>query len=161
VIIGGRQERDLRGGTENVPAIIGLGTAAQAADRHLTEAARGVGGLRDRLESGICSSVPIARVNGQGAPRAYNTTNIGFKDIEAEAILLLLSESGVCASAGAACSSGSLEPSHVLRAMNVDPRFAHGAVRFSLSRFNTEQEVDRVIELLPTLLERLTVLNAP
>ena len=159
LIIGGRQERDLRGGTENVPAIIGLGAAAQAATQTLGETADYVGRLRDRLERGTCDSVPTAGVNGRGAPRIYNTTNVGFRDIEAEAILLLLSESGVCASAGSACSSGSLEPSHVLQAMKVDPRLAHGAVRFSLSRFNTEAEVDRVVEMLPALLDRLTVLH--
>ncbi|HUU83819.1 MAG TPA: aminotransferase class V-fold PLP-dependent enzyme [Phycisphaerae bacterium] len=159
LIIGGRQERDLRGGTENVPAIIGLGAAAQAATQTLGETADYVGRLRDRLERGTCDSVPTAGVNGRGAPRIYNTTNVGFRDIEAEAILLLLSESGVCASAGSACSSGSLEPSHVLQAMKVDPRLAHGAVRFSLSRFNTEAEVDRVVEMMPALLDRLTVLH--
>ncbi|MHC4092960.1 MAG: cysteine desulfurase family protein [Planctomycetota bacterium] len=160
LLIGGRQERDLRGGTENVPGIIGLGVAAEAAALRRPEICRRIAALRERLENGICQAVSNARVNGQGAPRVCNTTNIGFEDLEAEAILLLLSESGICASSGAACSSGSLEPSHVLAAMNVDPRYAHGAIRFSLSQFNTADEVDRVVELLPSLLARLTALSS-
>ncbi|MCP4249398.1 MAG: aminotransferase class V-fold PLP-dependent enzyme [bacterium] len=159
LIIGGRQERDLRGGTEFVPGIIGLGAAAEAAAGRIGEVTDKVASLRDRLEAGICRAFPTARVFGQAAPRVCNTTNIGFQALEAEAILLLLSERGICASSGAACSSGSLEPSHVLAAMNVDPLWAHGAIRFSLSPFTTVDEVDRVVELLPELLARLEALN--
>jgi len=155
ILIGGGQERNLRGGTENVPGIIGLGVAAaSAANTGLAEVDR-VREMRDALERGLCAAVAIARVNGAGANRIANTTNIGFEALQAEALLLLLSESGVCASAGAACSSGSLEPSHVLQAMEVDPRFAHGSIRFSLSRFNTMDEVRNVVELMPGIIARL------
>src|SRR5665213_3614102 len=130
LIIGGPQERDRRGGTENVPGIVGMGVAAELAVKSLPLMAR-VAEMRDRFEAGILSRVKSAAVNGRTDLRVPNTTNIGFARLEAEAILLLLSEKGICASAGAACSSGSLEPSHVLKAMNIDPRLAHGAVRFS------------------------------
>src|SRR5207302_5193715 len=111
--------------------------------------------LRDRLEQGILSRIDSASVNGRTDERLPNTTNIGFSQLEAEAILLLLSEQGICASAGAACSSGSLEPSHVLKAMRVDERLAHGAIRFSLSRYTTDAEVDRALEILPGVIRRL------
>jgi len=158
-ILGGRQERDLRGGTENAPGIVGLGVAAEAAMRRPAESRQRVAALRDRLEQGICDAVPTARVNGAGAPRVGNTTNIGFESLEAQAILMLLSEAGICVSSGAACSSGSLEPSHVLQAMNVEPRYGHGSIRFSLSQFTTEAEITRVVETLPALLGRLTTLS--
>jgi cysteine desulfurase len=111
--------------------------------------------MRDRLEAAILAAVSDARVNGRTDARLPNTTNIGFARLEAEAILLLLSEQGVCASAGAACSSGSLEPSQVLKAMGVDPKIAHGAIRFSLSRYTTEAEVDRALAVLPGVIARL------
>ena len=111
--------------------------------------------MRDRLERGIVDTIPDTRVNGRTDVRLPNTTNIGFYQLEAEAILLLLSERGVCASAGAACSSGSLEPSPVLRAMKIDERYAHGAVRFSLSRYTTEAEIDRALQILPGVIQRL------
>src|SRR6478672_2641059 len=114
-----------------------------------------VSALRDQLEQGILSRIDSASVNGRTDERLPNTTNIGFAQLEAEAILLLLSEQGICASAGAACSSGSLEPSHVLRAMKIDEKIAHGAVRFSLSRFTTDAEVDRALEVLPGVINRL------
>jgi cysteine desulfurase len=158
-IVGGGQERLLRGGTENVPGIIGMGVAAEIARRDLAPVSASIGRLRDALESGVLSAVPIAHVNGCGAPRIHNTSNISFEGLEAEAILLLLSEAGVCASSGSACSSGSLEPSHVLKAMGLDERLAHGAVRFSLSRLNTADEVGQVVAMLPGLLSRLTVLS--
>jgi len=160
LIVGGRQERDLRGGTENVPGIVGMGIAAQAVVREMDAARRDVAALRDALERGILHRVPYARVHGGKAPRICNTSNIGFENLQAEAILILLSEAGICASSGAACSSGSLEPSHVLKAMGIDPRSAHGAIRFSLSRFNTLVEVEHVIEILPGLLARLRALDA-
>ncbi len=154
LVIGGPQERGRRGGTENVPGIIGMGRAAELAMEQLPEGSR-IAQLRDRLEREILSRIDDAHVNGAIDARLPNTTNIGFARLEAEAILLLLSEQGICASAGAACSSGSLEPSHVLRAMGIDERIAHGAVRFSLSRFTTEGEIDRTLESLPAIIARL------
>jgi len=159
MLLGGRQERELRAGTENVPGIIGMGVAADVARRENTEVARIVGPLRDRLENAILAAVPFAHVNGRGAPRTYNTSNISFAGLQSEAILMLLSEAGICASSGSACSSGSLEPSHVLKAMGIEKRIAHGAIRFSLSRFNTREEVDRVASAVPGLLARLTALG--
>lgn len=159
MVLGGSQERELRAGTENVSGIVGMGVAAEIAARQATEVAQRVGKLRDDLETGILRCVAFAKVNTGCADRIYNTTNIGFEGLEAEAILLLLSEAGICASSGSACSSGSLEPSHVLRAMGIDDRFAHGAIRFSLSKLNTKAEVEHVIAALPTLLSKLTTLT--
>ncbi len=159
LILGGSQERLLRGGTEHVAGIVGMGVAAEHALRHLDDDAEKVRSLRDSFEGGVLQRVPFARVNGTGARRIHNTANISFENLEAEAILILLSEAGICASAGSACSSGSLEPSHVLRAMGIEERFAHGAIRFSFSRFNTQGEIDRVVEILPGLLARLTALT--
>jgi cysteine desulfurase len=114
-----------------------------------------VAALRDRLERGIVERISDTYINGRTDARLPNTTNVGFERLEAEAILLLLSERGICASAGAACASGSLEPSHVLRAMNIESKVAHGAIRFSLSRYTTEAEVERTLEVLPGVIERL------
>lgn len=157
LILGGGQERNLRGGTENVAGIVGMGVAAELARRD--DVRLTVGALRDSLEEQICATVSIAHVNARSAQRIYNTANISFEGLGSEAILLLLSEAGVCASSGSACSSGSLEPSHVLRAMAIPEAIAHGAVRFSLSRFNTREEINRLTELLPGLLSKLTVLT--
>lgn len=154
LLIGGPQERSRRGGTENVPGIVGMGKAAELAIAELPEMRR-VGELRDRLERQILARIDDAHVNGRTDQRLPNTTNVGFARLEAEAILLLLSEQGICASAGAACSSGSLEPSHVLKAMGIDARVAHGAIRFSLSRYTTEAEIDRALEVLPGIVGRL------
>ena len=154
LVIGGPQERGRRGGTENVPGIVGMGKAAELAKAALPEMSR-VALLRDRLEQTILRTIPDTRVNGRTDARLPNTTNIGFSRLEAEAILLLLSEQGICASAGAACSSGSLEPSHVLKAMKIDPKIAHGAIRFSLSRYTTDQEIDRTLAVLPVVINRL------
>jgi cysteine desulfurase len=154
LIIGGPQERNRRGGTENVPGIVGMGKAAELAAGALGRMT-GVAALRDRLETGILQSIPETAVNGDPSQRLPNTTNIGFSRLEAEAILLLLSERGVCASAGAACSSGSLEPSHVLKAMNIPAALAHGAIRFSLSRYTTQQEIDSALGILPAVIDRL------
>lgn len=154
LLIGGPQERSRRGGTENVPGIVGMGKAAELAVAELPEMRR-VGELRDRLERQILARIDDARVNGRTDQRLPNTTNIGFARLEAEAILLLLSEQGICASAGAACSSGSLEPSHVLKAMGIDARVAHGAIRFSLSRYTIDAEIDRALEVLPGIIGRL------
>ena len=159
LISGGSQERNLRGGTENVPGIVGMGVAAVAAVRDRETVSQQVGNLRDALERGILEGVSFAHVVGKGAQRVHNTANIAFEGLEAEAILLLLSEAGICASSGSACSSGSLEPSHVLQAMGVDPQIAHGAIRFSLSRFNTAEEIDSVVAALPALLAKLTALQ--
>ncbi|MFQ5412840.1 MAG: cysteine desulfurase family protein [Phycisphaerae bacterium] len=159
LIIGGGQERDRRGGTENVAAIVGMGVAAAAAARDMATTRGFVRGLRDTLEAGVCERISYASVVGDGADRIDNTCNIAFEGLEAEAILILLSQAGICASSGAACSSGSLEPSHVLAAMGIPQRVAHGAIRFSVSRFNTREEVDRVVDIMPELLSRLTVLS--
>lgn len=156
-ITGGPQERERRGGTENVPGILGMAAAALSARAWLDEESNRTAqaALRDRLEREITRRVPGAVVNGSASPRLWNTTNIGFPRLEAEAVLLLLSERGVCASAGAACSSGSLDPSPVLLAMGIAPETAHGSVRFSLSRETTAAEIDRVIEIIPAVIERL------
>jgi len=159
-ILGGPQEREMRGGTENVEGIVGMGVAATIAVKHFDQTAAYVESLRDRLEAGVLETIPSTRVHGIGAPRMYNTSSLGFARLDAEAVLILLSEAGVCASSGSACSSGSLEPSHVLRAMGVDPEQARGAIRLSFSRFNRPEDVDRVLAMLPGLLSRLTVSGA-
>ncbi len=157
-LIGGHQERGRRGGTENVAGIVALGEAAKLAEQHLA----GViweKRLRDKLEQGILNSIPNTVINGNPVNRLPNTTNIGFKYIEGEAILLSLDQFGICASSGSACTSGSLEPSHVLRALGLPYSVLHGSIRFSLSRFTTEQEIDRVLEVLPGIIERLRELS--
>jgi cysteine desulfurase len=154
-LIGGHQEGNRRGGTENVAAIVALGKAAELAAANLEDENTRVRALRDRLESGILAAVPHAMVNGDTAHRLPNTTNISFEYIEGESILLMMDELGICASSGSACTSGSLEPSHVLRAMGVPYTAAHGSVRFSLSVYNTEEEIDYVVEKLPPIIERL------
>jgi cysteine desulfurase len=155
-VIGGPQERERRGGTENVPGIIGMGAAAALARPWLdTHGPRRQARLRDRFEQAMLDRVEVASINGVGAERVWTTSNIAFNRLEAETILLLLSERGVCASAGAACSSGSLEPSPVLLAMGIAPELAHGSVRFSLSRFTTEAEIDRALEIIAASIARL------
>ena len=154
LLIGGPQERSRRGGTENVPGIVGMGRAMELAIEALPQMPR-VAELRDRLEREVLTGIEDAHVNGQTDRRLPNTTNLGFARLEAEAILLLLSEQGICASAGAACSSGSLEPSHVLRSMRIEPRIAHGAVRFSLSRYTTPHDIARAMQVLPGAIQRL------
>ncbi len=154
--VGGRQERDLRPGTENVPAIIGFGVAAEEAAIMSPEIIESIRRLRDRFEARLREAIPIACVIGADANRVGNTSNIGFERLESEAILLLLSERGIYASAGSACSSGSLEPSHVLKAMGIDPAIAHGAIRFSLSRFTTPAEIDETVDALAEVIERLS-----
>ncbi len=154
-IVGGHQERGRRAGTENVAEIVGLGKAAELAYANLeTENVR-VKALRDRLEAGLLARVSDTRVNGDPEHRLPNTSNISFEFIEGESILMLLDRFGICASSGSACTTGSLEPSHVLRAMGVPYTAAHGAIRFSLSRYNTQEEVDFVIEKVPPVIERL------
>lgn len=159
MILGGSQEGELRGGTENVEGIVGMGVAAEIAMRECDEVSRRVGSLRDEFESKVLAAIPSASINGVGAPRIYNTSNISFAGLQSEAVLILLSEEGICASSGAACSSGSLEPSHVLKAMGIEERIAHGAVRFSLSRFTTNGEINEVIRFLPGMINRLAALG--
>lgn len=154
LIIGGPQEHNRRGGTENVPGIVGMGVAAELAGEKLSEMGQ-VAELRDRLEAAVLQMIPDTSINGDAEHRLPNTSNISFAQLEAEAILLLLSEKNICASAGAACSSGSLEPSHVLRAMKIPDRIAHGAIRFSLSRYTTQNEINTTLAVLPGLIERL------
>lgn len=158
-LVGGHQERGRRGGTENAAGIIALGKACELAGRNLQEENTRVRELRDRLERGLLEAVPEARLNGHPTERLPNTTSLAFKFVEGEAILLLLDELGVCASSGSACTSGSLEPSHVLRAMGVPFTYAHGSIRFSLSRFNTQEEIDLVVRELPPIIERLRAIS--
>jgi len=156
-IRGGPQERDRRGGTENVPGIVGMGVAAELAAKSLADGQTTprITALRDRLEKTILSTIEDTHRIGDPAARVPNTTNIAFAGLEAEAILLLLSEQDICASAGAACSSGSLEPSPVIQAMGINDRIGHGAVRFSLSRFTTESEIEETLAILPQVISRL------
>jgi cysteine desulfurase len=158
-MIGGHQEKGRRGGTENTPSIIALGKACEIAARNMEVENGQVRRLRDKLESRLLASIPHSRVNGNPASRLPNTTNISFEFIEGEGILLLLDEFGICASSGSACTSGSLQPSHVLRAMGVPFTMAHGSIRFSLSIYNTEEEIDFVIEKLPPIISRLRSLS--
>jgi cysteine desulfurase len=154
-LIGGHQEKGRRGGTENTPGIIGLGKACEMAAANMEKENTNVRRLRDKLEKALLQSVPRSRVNGDQVHRLPNTSNISFEYIEGEAILLLLNEFNICASSGSACTSGSLQPSHVLHAMGVPFTMAHGSIRFSLSIYNTEEEIDLVIEKLPPIIERL------
>jgi cysteine desulfurase len=154
-LVGGHQERGRRAGTENTAAIIALGKACQVAGEWLEDENTRVLAMRDRLEQELLTIIPYGRINGGGAERLPNTVSIAFEFVEGEAILLLLSEKGICASSGSACTSGSLEPSHVLRAMGVPFTCAHGSIRFSLSRFTTDAEIDAVIRELPPIIQRL------
>jgi cysteine desulfurase len=154
-LLGGHQEHGRRGGTENVASVIGLGKAAELAAEMMDEENQRVRALRDKLEKALLEAVPNSMVNGDTDSRLPNTTSIAFEYVEGEAILLMMDEFNICASSGSACTSGSLEPSHVLRAMGVPFTAAHGSIRFSLSVYNTEDEVDLVIEKLPPIIERL------
>jgi cysteine desulfurase len=159
-MIGGHQEKGRRGGTENTAAIVGLGKAAELAKQHLDAGDyRCVSELRDRLENAILAGVPNTMVNGDREHRLPNTSSVAFEYVEGEAILLMLNEHGICASSGSACTSGSLEPSHVLRAMGVPFTAAHGSIRFSLSRYTTAKEIDLVLEKLPPIIARLRELS--
>ncbi len=154
-LIGGHQEKGRRGGTENVPYIIGLGKACQLAKKHLEDENTRVRALRDYLESKLLEKIPNTLVNGDRGNRLPNTLSVSFEYVEGESILLLLSDLGICASSGSACTSGSLEPSHVLRAMGVPFTAAHGSIRFSLSIYNTKEEMDYIIEHLPSIIQKL------
>lgn len=158
-VIGGHQERGKRAGTENVPYIIGLGKACELAQESLKYEMTEVKRLRDKLEQGILKKVYNAKVNAATENRVPNTTNIGFQYIEGELILLHLSDLGICASSGSACTSGSLEPSHVLKSMGVPFESLHGSIRFSLSRFTTEDDIDYVLKVLPDVIFKLNKIS--
>lgn len=159
LIIGGHQERGRRAGTENVTSIIGFGKAAELSQKGLKDEKTRIKALRKKLECGILERIYNARVNGGKAKRVPNTTNISFEYIEGELILLHLSDVGICASSGSACTSGSLEPSHVLRAMGIPLTAMHGSIRFSLSRFTKDEEIDYILEKLPTIIEKINRLS--
>ncbi|HJV37080.1 cysteine desulfurase NifS [Geomonas sp.] len=154
-LVGGHQERGRRAGTENTASIIAMGKACELASQHMHDENTRVRAMRDRLEKELTALIPNTRINGGGAERLPNTLSIAMEFVEGEGILLLLSEKGICASSGSACTSGSLEPSHVLRAMGVPFTCAHGSIRFSLSRFTTDAEIDTVIKELPPIIHRL------
>ena len=156
---GGRQERNRRAGTENVPALIGLGVAAELAKRKIETEAPRLSALRDRLEAGILSSIPGTERNGAASPRVPNTTNISVERVEAESLLIGLDLAGIAVSSGSACSSGTLEPSHVLKAMGYPHARTLGSIRFSLGAANTDADIDRVLEALPPIVEKLRSLT--
>ena len=154
-LVGGHQERGRRGGTENVASIIGFGKACELAAKHRETENEKIGKLRDRLENELTGKIDKAIINGDRENRLPGTANISFEYVEGESILLMMNEYGICASSGSACTSGSLEPSHVLRAMGVPYTAAHGSIRFSLGRYNTDEDVDFIIEKLPPIIKRL------
>ncbi|MEA2108771.1 MAG: cysteine desulfurase NifS [Pseudomonadota bacterium] len=158
-LIGGHQERGRRAGTENVPGIIGLGAGCQLAKKNMDQENSRVRKLRDHLEKELLYRIPNSLVNGDPLQRLPNTSNISFEFVEGESILLMLNEFNICASSGSACTSGSLEPSHVIRAMGVPFTMAHGSIRFSLSIYNTREEVDFIIDKLPPIIERLRLMS--
>jgi cysteine desulfurase len=158
LLVGGHQERGRRAGTENVAGIVALGKASELAGSYLWDSDR-EGRLRDRLEQGLLATITNCQVNGHPTQRLPNTTNIGFKYIEGEAVLLSLDKYGICASSGSACTSGSLEPSHVLRALGLPYTILHGSIRFSLSRYTTAEEIDTVLEVMPQIVDRLRALS--
>src|SRR5207247_5757048 len=158
-VIGGHQERGRRGGTENVASVIGFGRAAELALEHLDDENTRVRALRDRLENTILTTVPNTVRNGAKEPRLPNTVNIAFDFVEAEAVLMLLDQAGICASSGSACTTGSLDPSHVLTAMGLSPMRARGSVRFSLGVYNTEEDLDYRLKHLPLIIAILRAIS--
>lgn len=156
---GGHQEKSRRAGTENVPYIVGLGRACDLAQERMHDENTRVPVLRDKLEQGLLASIPKTRINGDVDHRLPNTSSVAFEFIEGEAILLMLDRLGICASSGSACTSGSLEPSHVLRSMGVPFTYAHGSIRWSLSYYNTEAEIDFVLKEVPPIIERLRAMS--
>lgn len=158
-LIGGHQEQGRRGGTENVASIVGLGAACALAKKNMSEEIIHVKNLRDNLEKVILEKIPNVRINGHKELRLPNTTNIGFEFIEGESILLKLDEKGIAASSGSACTSGSLMPSHVLRAMGIPFTFIQGSIRFSLSRYNREEDIDYTLEHLPSIIKLLRAIS--
>ncbi len=157
-VVGGGQEEGRRGGTENVASIVALGKAAELAGAHLQAELTAVRALRDRFEQGILSQIPDTEVNGDPAERLPNTSNLFFRGVEGEALLVLLDKAGVCASAGSACTAGSIHPSHVLTAMGFSAERARASLRFSFSRFNTVAEVDQVLAMLLPAVEKLRMM---
>ena len=155
LLLGGHQEEGRRGGTENVPYIIGLAKAMQLAAENYEDEQQRVGTLRDRLEKAIQERIPHVQVNGQRAPRLPNTLNVSCHFIEGEGMLYQLSDQGICASSGSACTSGTLDPSHVLQAMSVPLTAVHGSVRFSFSRYNTDRDIDQIIDVFPQIVANL------
>jgi len=155
LIIGGGQEKKRRAGTENVPGMVGMGVAIELAAQHMAENALRVGALRDKLIEGISSSIPDVKLNGHPSLRLPNNVNFSIRFIEGESILLMLDINGIAASSGSACTSGSLDPSHVLLAMGLPHEIAHGSLRLTLSEFTTEQEIDYVLDILPQIVQRL------
>ncbi|MDX2226402.1 MAG: cysteine desulfurase NifS [Verrucomicrobiae bacterium] len=154
-LIGGGQEKGRRGGTENTASIVALGKACELAAQRLEEENTRVRALRDHMEKGLLAAIPDSHINGAGAARLPNTTNVSLEGVEAEAVLLLLDREGICASSGSACTTGSLEPSHVLTAMGLPASRAKGSIRLSLSTYNTEAEVGKLLEVLPPIVARL------
>jgi cysteine desulfurase len=159
LIHGGHQERGLRAGTENIAYIVGLGVACALARKHLEKENDAIRYLRDKLETALLATCPAAKLNGHRTARLPSTTNISFEAIEGEGILLHLDELGIAASSGSACTTGSLEPSHVMRAMGIPYTFAHSSIRFSLSRYTTEREIDAVIAAMPPIINKLRSLS--
>ena len=158
-IVGGHQERGRRAGTENVPYIVGMGVAAELAMANFETENNYVRKLRDDLHNRLIAAIPSVRVNGDVEHRLPNTTNLSFEYIEGESILMHMDIHGICASSGSACTTGSLEPSHVMRAMGVPYTAAHGAIRFSFSRYNTQEDVDTVVEVLPGIIEKIRAIS--
>lgn len=158
-IVGGHQEKARRGGTENVASVVALGKAAELAKNGMAEEVKYLSMLRDRLEAGLLERIPRIKINGDKSSRLPNTSSVSFEFIEGEAILLLMNQFGICASSGSACTTGSLEPSHVLRAMGIPYTSAHGTIRFSFSRYNTVEEVDFILEKLPPVIATLRKLS--
>ena len=158
-IVGGHQEKARRGGTENVASVVALGKAAELARESMAEEVKYLSMLRDRLEAGLLERIPRIKINGDKSSRLPNTSSVSFEFIEGEAILLLMNQFGICASSGSACTTGSLEPSHVLRAMGIPYTSAHGTIRFSFSRYNTVEEVDFILEKLPPIIATLRKLS--
>jgi cysteine desulfurase len=159
-LIGGQQERGRRGGTENVASIVGFGRGVELAMANLHDENTRIRGLRDRLEEGLLRTIPNTLRNGAREPRLPNTTNISFDGVEAEAVLILLDQLGICASSGSACTTGSVDPSPVLIAMGLDPMRARGSLRFSLGIYNDEKDVDYVLMHLPKIIAHLSA-NSP
>ena len=155
LLYGGHQERMRRGGTENVPSVIGLGEACRIAKACLADERKELARLRDKLEAGVLGSIPEVHINGDLEHRLPNTSSVSFKYIEGESILMFLDMKGICASSGSACTTGSLEPSHVLKAMGVPYSSAHGTIRFSLSKYNTDSDIDATVAALPPVIARL------
>ncbi len=158
-VIGGHQERGRRAGTENIPYIVAMGTAAELAVSHWNDENTFVRKLRDDLQNRLLAAIPAVKINGDQENRLPNTTNLSFQYIEGESILMHMDMYGICASSGSACTTGSLEPSHVLRAMNVPYTAAHGAIRFSFSRYNTQDDVDVVIQVMPGIIEKIRMIS--